>query len=105
MMTLQIVSHDKDLLNTIADDLLKEKLIANAFLTEEVTTKTIDKDDKVITSTQYSLKGISKSLLFNRINQRLRAQYGKEMPLLYSEPIIMIDPEQTEEILSNVISI
>ena len=70
-MTLQIISKHKDLLNEIATYVLVEQLIANAMISENIVYK--EKNNAVIeTTTQFVLKGISKSLLFSRINEKLR---------------------------------
>lgn len=102
MMTLQLVSEDESLLLEIAEFLLKESLIANAMISETGTYKTLNKQNTIVTSNHYILKGISKSLLFSHINQLLRKKYKERLPLLYSEPIILIDPEQTEAIVSQL---
>ena len=71
MMTLQIISKHKDLLNEIATYVLVEQLIANAMISENIVYK--ERNYAVIeTTTQFVLKGISKSLLFSRINEKLR---------------------------------
>ena len=102
-MTLQVVSSDKDLIHDIADFLLSEKLLANAIISDSVVYKTRDHLGNIINSNRYLLKGISKSLLFHTINEKLRERYKDNMPLLYSEPVILIDPEQTETIISRLI--
>ncbi len=105
MMTLQLVSDQRDLLEEIASFLLKNRLIANAMISE---TQFIELDETpkhpstVITHSKYILKGISKSLLFHAINKELRASYGHNMPLVYSEPIILIDPDQTERMITRL---
>lgn len=103
MMTLQILSNDKILVHDIADYLLKERLIAHVCITDTAVYKELGLDNTVITSPYYSLKGLSKSLLFSTINDRLRARYGSKTPLIYSEPIILMDPMQTEELVSSLV--
>ena len=104
MMTLQIIATDKSLLEKIAEDLIESHLIANAIISQGDTYKTLvgsEIENQII----YTLKGISKSLLFSKINNRLRSQYGDQMPLLYSEPIIMIDAKQTEAIIEHLVAV
>lgn len=101
-MTLQVIAKSKKILHTIAEDLLQEKLIANATISEEIIFKEIDENNVMSETAQFTMKGISKSLLFHKINLRLREQYNDAMPLLYAEPIIMIDAEQTERILEKL---
>lgn len=104
MMTLQLVSPNKELLQDIAVFLLEKRLIANAMISKtnfwELTEE--QSDPSIATHTKYILKGISKSLLFHIINKELRARYAQDMPLVYSEPIILIDPEQTELIIKRL---
>ncbi|MDC8004275.1 hypothetical protein POV27_09450 [Aureisphaera galaxeae] len=98
MMSLQVVSEDRELLQEVADFLLDEHLIANALISGEAIYK-INEGDKITDTGVYHLKAISKSLLFRKINHKLREKYAERTPLLYSEPIILIDPIQTEYLL------
>ena len=102
MMILQILSKDEAQVQEIADYLLKEELIANAMLPEAIQVKTKSDDGTIANSKQYRLQGISKSLLFQEINKRLKTMYGENMPLLYSEPIILIDPVHQDAILESI---
>jgi hypothetical protein len=104
MMTLQIVSKHKQLLDEIATFLLNERLIANAMISENVIHKEIN-NGVVETTEKFILKSISKSLLFSKINEKLRKRYGEKTPLIYSEPIILIDPIQTEEIIKRLVKV
>ncbi len=103
MMTLQVISSDQTLIHEIADFLLSEKLLANAMISEGVVYKTRDNLGNIVNSKRYILKGISKSLLFHTINKKLREKFKDNMPLLYSEPVILIDPEQTDIIIDRLI--
>jgi hypothetical protein len=102
MMTLQVISPKKELIHEIADYLLSENLIAYAIISNDISLKKRSHNGTIESSNQYILKGISKSLLFSTINTNLRTKYGDHMPLLYSEPIILIDPKQTEFIIKNL---
>lgn len=102
MMILQAVSQDKVMLDAIGDDLLKVNLLANVMISDGLSFKYRNDDGEVIGTRQYVLKGISKSLLFSKINSRLKDTYGDKMPLLYSEPLIMMDSMQMEEILNKL---
>ena len=101
-MTLQILSKDKKLVDEIAHYLLKEKLIANVIITKNKTFLELDANGEVVMSESYSLKGISKSLLFNTINEKIRLKYKENAPLIYSEPIILIDTKQTEDLIAHL---
>lgn len=104
MMTLQIVSKQKMLLEEIAIFLLNKQLIANAMISENIIYK--ERNNGVIETTErFSLKCITKSVLFSIINETLREHYKESTPLIYSEPIIMIDPIQTEEIIKTLVRV
>ena len=102
MMILQAVSEDKEMLDAIGDDLLKVNLLTNVMISDGLSFKYRNDDGEVIGTRKYVLKGISKSLLFSKINSRLQDTYGDKMPLLYSEPLIMMDSMQMEEILNKL---
>jgi len=102
MMILQILSQDEGQVQEIADYLLKEELIANAMLSEKMMVKTKSANGTIVSSKQYKLQGISKSLLFQEINHKLKLLYGDNMPMLYSEPIILIDPVHQDAILNSI---
>ncbi|GAB5401678.1 MAG: hypothetical protein Aureis2KO_32630 [Aureisphaera sp.] len=101
MMSLQVVSQDKELLNDVAGFLLKENLIVNAIISHEHVSNTLD-GDQVVSRPIFLLKGISKSLLFGLINNMMCEKYGDRMPLVYSEPIILIDPKHTEAFMEQL---
>lgn len=100
MMILHLVSKNRTLLTEIADELLQEKLIANAMISDAIDYRSLDKNGRIELRKEYSCKAISKSLLFSEINDLLRSKYKNKTPLLYSEPIILIDSQQTEELLA-----
>jgi hypothetical protein len=102
MMILQILSQKEAQVHEIADLLLKEELIANAMVGGEVQVKSKQKDGSIVATMHYRMQGISKSLLFQKINDRLKAIYKEKMPLLYSEPIILIDPTHQDAILESI---
>jgi hypothetical protein len=102
-MALHIPYNDKSLVYEIADYYLKERLIAYVIITDNGISKELDLDNTINTSQYYYLKGLSKSLLFSTINDRLRARYASNTPLMYSEPIILMDSLQTAELVSTLI--
>jgi hypothetical protein len=104
MMTLQIIAAKKELLEEIADLLLGDQLIANAMISEKILYKET-KHGKIQTTEQFLLKCISKSLLFHTINKKLRKRYGEKTPLIYSEPIILIDPSQTDALVAKLVKV
>ncbi len=104
MMTLQIVSKQKELLDEIGIFLLNEQLIANAMTSERIRYKEMN-SGSIEETERFLLKCITKSLLFSTINEKLRKRYKERTPLIYSEPIILIDPLQTEEIIARLVKV
>ncbi|WGK64704.1 hypothetical protein [Croceiramulus getboli] len=103
MMTLKVIAPSKDQIKEIADFLMQEKLIAEAFISGPVERLTKNsKTNGFSYEEAYTLSGLSKSLLFAVINQEMRKKYGAKMPLLYAEPLIMMDPEHTEKTLAEL---
>jgi hypothetical protein len=84
---------------------LAEGLIANAMISGAIQLKSKLLDGSIISSKQYRLQGISKWLLFSEINNKLKDKYGDEMPLLYSEPIILIDPTHQDTIIESLTTV
>ena len=105
MMVIQLLSANESQIHEIADYLLGEGLIGNAMLTGPIVVKTCLEGGAIKQSIQFKLQGISKSLLFSEINKRLKDKYGERMPLLYSEPIILIDPQQTDDIIERLVRV
>ncbi|NND87648.1 MAG: hypothetical protein HKM28_00200 [Flavobacteriaceae bacterium] len=105
MMILKFLSADKQLLADMSDFLLQERLIAQAMLGSPISVTEKSKSGKRVTTDQYELKGISKSLLFNRINEVLKKRYKERLPLMYSEPIILIDEVHRQSILDRLVKI
>lgn len=103
-MTLQIISKKRELLEEIAHFLLNEHLIANAMISERLLYLEKNKNT-VDTTKRFILKSITKSLLFSTINEKLRERYQEKTPFIYSEPIILIDPIQTEDIISRLVKV
>ena len=102
-MIVKIVDASEQMLEGMAQFLIEERLIANATIDAQASFFEPNQSGEVRKVNKYVLSGISKSLLFKKINDTLRAAYKEKMPLLYSEPIIMIDPEHTEMLLNRLI--
>lgn len=105
MMILKIQSDDQKLLKEIAEILLKERMIYSAMFDTPLLVQSLAEDGTILTSEQYELKGISKSLMFNDIHQLIQREFGDAMPLVYSEPIILIGNEHQELIIKSLAKI
>ena len=98
-MTLHILSKTKQDLKAIAEELLRQKLVSHVTI-EGQQKEYMYNEKKGIASTHlYRLKGLSKSLLFKKINDCVRKNFAGKFTLLYSEPIIMMDSEQTDDMI------
>lgn len=102
MMVAQLLSEDESQIHEIANYLLEEALIVNAMFSGPILVKTRKEDGTIEKLEQFKLQGISKSLLFPKINNELKEKYGDRMPLLYSEPIILIDPDHQDAIMASL---
>jgi|TARA_R110002020_G_scaffold474772_3_gene707239 hypothetical protein len=103
MMVLKAIDGNKEKLEAIATLLISERLLANATIDAPAVFYEADTIGVPQKKQTHVLSGISKSLLFKTINDLLRSTYQDEMPLLYSEPIIMLDPEHTEQIIAKLV--
>ena len=105
MMVLKIQSDDKKMLEDIAAILLRERKIYSAMFDAPILIHSLTEEGEIKVSKQYELKGISKSLMFNDINELIRQQFSHEMPLVYSEPIILIGHEHQDLIIKSLAKI
>jgi uncharacterized protein involved in tolerance to divalent cations len=99
MMSLTLISNNAEQAEEIARYLLIEQLVIEANLIENTTCFRLDKDKQVVRKKSVALICTTKSLLFNKIDECLKEMYGKDMPVLYSVPIINMDWEQSQLII------
>lgn len=100
-MTLQAHADNEAIIVTMAEFLLMNKLVSRPSITS-ARKISFNEDSSICISEEYIFKSISKSVLFNKINKKLRERFKEKMPLLYSEPLILIDPLQQDEIISSL---
>lgn len=105
MVLLHVVSKDSEQANDIVDFLVKNKLILNALVQEKVVLKKQGDQNKLVSENQILIMGKTKALLFNRIDNLLRAKYRNNMPILYSIPIVSMDFDQANELINETTSI
>ncbi|MFT7072885.1 hypothetical protein [Patiriisocius sp. Uisw_017] len=101
MMALHAHADNEAILVTMAEFLLMNKLVSRPSITS-ATKISFNEDSSICISEEYIFKSISKSVLFNKINKKLRERFKENMPLLYSELLILIDPLQQDEIISSL---
>lgn len=101
MISLQIITDHKALANEITNYLLNEKLILEAIIHEKVTSKVLQKGT-VISSDKVLISGITKALLFTKINQELEKKFNKQNFTTHSVPIVYMDWERQNKLLQQV---
>jgi uncharacterized protein involved in tolerance to divalent cations len=99
MVLLHIIVEEMDQALEIADFLVKEKLILNAVILEKVIARQAGEDGSFQSQNQILIMGKTKALLFNSVDEQLRAKYPQNMPVLYSLPIVNMDWEQSNELI------
>ncbi|MEZ4885203.1 MAG: hypothetical protein R3E32_10790 [Chitinophagales bacterium] len=105
MILLHVISDNLDQVIEIADYLTKKKLILNPIIQEKVKGRKLSKNGKFETIDQFLLMGKTKSLLFTMIDKKLRKKYPKNMPVLYSLPIVYMDWKQADELIEETLKI
>lgn len=103
-MLLNVMTNTSSQAREIALDLLENKLIAQATIGEKEVFE-VNNNHKLKSTQRFVVKGISKALLFDTINKRLRSKYPQAMPTLFAEPLIYIDPEQNENFLERIVKV
>ncbi|GGG05879.1 hypothetical protein GCM10011344_02920 [Dokdonia pacifica] len=104
MMLLNVVAHSAAQAREITIYLLENKFVAQASIGEKELYE-LNSDHELQGSKQYVIKGISKALLFDTINKKLRKKYQKRMPTLFAEPLIYMDFEQNKEFLERIVKV
>jgi uncharacterized protein involved in tolerance to divalent cations len=98
MILVHIITNDKEKAREITNFLVAERLILDGITTKvEKTFRTPDGD--IGSEKQFLVRGKTKALLFNTIDQRLRKKYGDDLPTLYSVPIVQMDWRQSSELI------
>ena len=99
MMSLTIIAKDTKQAEEVAMYLVKEKLVIEANLIENTNCFRLNKNQEVVKNSTTVLICTTKSLLFNQIDEYLKGAYGKDMPVMYSVPIINMDWEQSKNLI------
>lgn len=94
-MSLTIIAKDTEQAEKVAMYLVKEKLVIEANLISNTKCFRLNKNQEVAKKSTAVLVCTTKSLLFNQIDEYLKGMYGKDMPEMYSVPIIYMDWEQS----------
>ena len=97
MILIHISCETSKQANAIVDFLIDEKLMLNALVSDNLLHKQLD-CGKRSSQPHYLIMGTTKALLFQKINQRVRAAYPENTPLIYAMPIVYMDDTQTTQL-------
>ncbi len=103
-MLLNVVSYSAKQAREIVIYLLDNKFIAQATIGERELYE-LNEQHELEGSKKFVIKGISKALLFDTINKKLRKKYPNQMPTVLAEPLIYIDSEQNEMFLERIVKV
>ncbi|WP_299431413.1 hypothetical protein [uncultured Aquimarina sp.] len=98
MVKIFIIPKSKSQTDEIIEFLLRGKYLLTVTIIENCVQARIDAKSKTSKLNRTLISGIVKSLQFNNLNDRLRKMFGSNMPVLYSIPIVHMDPQQSETI-------
>lgn len=102
MVKIFIVPNSKSQTDEIIEFLLRGKYLLTAMLIENCVLKQIETNSKTKKLNRTLISGVIRSLQFTNLNDRFREMFGANMPVLYSIPIVHMDPQQSEAIADYV---
>mgnify|MGYP000273770750 CR=1 FL=1 len=99
MVKVCIIPKSNKQSDEIVEFLLRGKHILTALVKENMMVTKLNEKDQTVKSKKTAITGIIRSLHFNNLNEKLKEIYKEEMPVLYSVPIIHMDPDQADAIM------
>jgi len=105
MVLLHVVARSEEQANDIVSFLIDKKLILNPLMQENIALKKLNDKKELISEKRYLIMGKTKALLFNTIDKLLRDRHARNMPLLYSIPIVNMDWEQADELIKETAAV
>lgn len=100
MMLLNVLCSSMQQAHDLAEVLLLERLWVDAYIGVEGQLMKRRKKETV-EETRVKVQGMTRTALYDRINQRIRELYPYDMPILYAVPIVSMDWEQSEHLLKD----
>lgn len=100
MILLNVLCSSMQQAHDLAEVLLLEHLWVDAFIGEEGQLMKRRKKE-TIEETRVKVQGMTRAVLYDRVNQRIRELYPYDMPILYAVPIVSMDWEQSEHLLKD----
>lgn len=101
MIHLHIVCSTKEEAVSVAKKLIEENLITDVDLRTGMHRLMIENGLPILKE-KFEITAKTKSLLFNEIDQQLRLTCGKNLPEIYSTPILQMDWEQVNDMTKSV---
>jgi uncharacterized protein involved in tolerance to divalent cations len=101
MILLRISSQNEQKILDIARILMEERLVIDLTIKRNVEHLLLE-DGKIITEPLTQLTGKTKALLFPEIDKRIKDMYDKEIPDIYSLPIVHMDWAKREQLSHEV---
>ncbi|MCT4622094.1 MAG: divalent cation tolerance protein CutA [Schleiferiaceae bacterium] len=100
MITLRVCSPNKTTLISIANQLLKEKLVIDINLVADISRLKRTKG-QLKESIVHEMQAKTKALLFPTIDEYIRKNFSP-VPEIYSSPIVHMDWEQSHQLVKEV---
>ncbi len=97
MILIHISTNDEQLGEEIAEFLVEDRLIVDAFIMNGIR-KFRTTEGKVVLENQILVMGKTKAILFDTIDKILKQKYGAKLPTLYSVPIVHMDWNQSKDL-------
>jgi uncharacterized protein involved in tolerance to divalent cations len=101
MIMLYVLSEDASQIENIAHDLLNSRLISSVNI-DWNRDRYVAANGKIEKKKLNVMTAVTKALLFETIDSRLRNQYSQNMPEVFSTPIIHIDWDLAKSLIENV---
>ena len=101
MISLQIITIDRKLADNMAEFLLKNHLVLETLIAENVISKELIKDE-IVTKIKVQITGLTKALLFDKINNELNFHFNNCDFTIHSTPIVYMDWDRQTKLLQQV---
>ncbi|GAA3597419.1 hypothetical protein Q4Q39_20195 [Flavivirga amylovorans] len=102
MVKICIIPKNKSQKDEIIEFLLRGKYLLTVLSMENCVLTKIGTKNRTVRLKKIVISGIIRHLQFNNLNDRLREMYRSNMPILYSIPIIQMDPQQSDAIANYI---
>jgi uncharacterized protein involved in tolerance to divalent cations len=100
MILLHILSEDREEIEDISSLLLNHRLITSVNIDWE-RDRLVLEQGVVVKKKVNLLSGITKALLFQKIDALIRSKFPKNVPEIYSIPIVNIDWDLAHSLIEN----